>query len=236
MWGIQWCFAHNGDVARFSNDNVYDIPALGKAHGVESTFTPVGDTDSEAIFCAILNALKEEFVALPTLDILYDTIKRLCCEIVNVDNDVILNFLLGCGQYTQFAFSWPGSRPGSKVWNGLHYTLRRPPFTSVRLTDLDCSIDFSKTNGINDRMAVIATKPLTMNENWIEMKRGELIMFDKGLPYSIACDCAQVEKAGRGLSSRWRSRSISISDEITEKLPMSEPLNSSFILRDFLGV
>ena len=215
MWGIQWCFAHNGDVSKFSKANIDDLPSLGKAKGIEPTFIPVGDTDSEAIFCAILNALKAEFLTLPTLDVLYDTIKRLCCEIISDDKGVILNFLLGCGQYTQFAFSWPGSRPGSKVWNGLHYTLRNPPFTNVRLADLDYSIDFSKTNGLNDRMAVIATKPLTTNEIWLEMKRGELIMFDKGIPYSIACDCAEVEKAGRGLSSKWRRRPVDLSKNVS---------------------
>ena len=30
-------------------------------------YRPVGDTDSEAVFCAILNALKAEFDTLPTL-------------------------------------------------------------------------------------------------------------------------------------------------------------------------
>jgi len=213
MWGIQWCFAHNGDVSGFSKENIDEIPALGKAKGSDPAFNTVGDTDSEAIFCAILNALKAEFTNLPTLDVLYDTIKRLCFEIINGEEGVIFNFLLGCGQYTQFAFSWPGSRPGSKVWNGLHYTLRHPPFTVVQLTDMDYTIDFSKTNGLNDRMAVIATKPLTMNENWLEIKKGELIMFDKGVPYSIACDCAQVERAGRGLMSRWKQGTVKLSHQ-----------------------
>lgn len=224
MWGIQWSFAHNGDVPRFAKEHAEDVPRLGgrartttttKTAGEEKdgdgddvddaglSFHPVGETDSEAIFCALLNALKAEFRVLPTLDVLYDTIKRLCCEIVADDEGVICNFLLGCGQYTQFAFSWPGARPGSKVWNGLHYTLRRPPFTTVRLAD-DCgrTIDFSKVNRPTDRMAVITTKPLTVDERWVEMSRGELIMFDKGVPYSVACDCVKVEEEGRGLSSR----------------------------------
>ena len=39
----------------------------------------------------------------------------------------ILNFLLGCGTYTLFAYYWPGYQPGSSVWNGLHFVVRLPP-------------------------------------------------------------------------------------------------------------
>ena len=28
IWGIQWCFAHNRDVSRFSQENYDDIPAF----------------------------------------------------------------------------------------------------------------------------------------------------------------------------------------------------------------
>ena len=33
-------------------------------------YHPIGDTDSEAVFCAILNALRAEFNELPTLPVL----------------------------------------------------------------------------------------------------------------------------------------------------------------------
>eukprot|EP00957_Ditylum_brightwellii_P115480 8808659-Ditylum_brightwellii.AAC.1 len=79
---------------------------------VNCTYHPVGDTDSEAVFCAILHALKAEFHTLPTLPVLYQTPQRLCAEIVSrKESQSIVNFLLGCGQYTLFAYSWPGARP-----------------------------------------------------------------------------------------------------------------------------
>jgi glutamine amidotransferase len=196
MWGINWTFAHNGEVPKFTtpktnpqeenscNNNNHNfcvgtttdnIPMLGKC--VQAVYHPVGETDSEAVFCAMLNALRAEFTTLPTLPVLYEAIQRLCCEIVRGHEEkTIFNFLLGCGQFTMFAFSWPGSRDGSTVWNGLHYLVRWPPFSTAVLKDVDYAVDFSETNGEMDRVAIIATKPLTTNEKWKEFKKGELLM------------------------------------------------------------
>lgn len=141
--------------------------------------------------------------------VLYEAIQRLCSEIIRGnESETIFNFLLGCGQYTMFAFSWPGSRPGSSVWNGLHYLVRYPPFSKAKLKDIDYAVDFNDTNGEDDRVAIIATKPLTTNENWKEFKRGQLLMFDFGLPYSKPYECAAIEKCGRGLSSRVMPRGV----------------------------
>ena len=110
--------------------------------------------------------------------------------------------LLGCGRHVQFAYSWPGARPGSNVWNGLHYTVREPPFRSVALKDCDYAVDFSEcTDETRDRVAVIATKPLTTNEEWVEVERGELILFDEGVPHGVAEDCYRSEMVGHGLES-----------------------------------
>eukprot|EP00978_Attheya_sp_CCMP212_P008193 scaffold19167_cov53-Attheya_sp.AAC.3 len=203
MWGIQWSFAHNGEVPKYVNKECKDYPLLGRTNRRQTFYHPVGDTDSEATFCAILNGLRAEFTTLPTLPVLYETIQRFCSEIVS-DNEesTILNFLLGCGQYTLFAYSWPGARPGSQVWNGLYYTIRRPPFSTAKLTDVDYAVDFSQVTTPKDRVAVIATSPLTVNEEWTEFKRGQLLMFDNGHPYSELYDCDEVEQKGRGLSSR----------------------------------
>ena len=201
LWGIQWCFCHNGDMPKFSNINgPSNRCMLGKTTIDDTFYTPVGDTDSEAAFCAILNALKATFDSPPALPELYETIQSLCFEIIEgEETETICNILLGCNEYILFAFSWPGARPGSNVWNGLHYTIRQPPFTTAELIDVDYKVDFAKVTNASDRVAVVTTKPLTKNERWIEMKRGDLIMFDKGLPYSKASDCALIEKAGRGL-------------------------------------
>jgi len=197
LWGNQWTFCHNGEVPKFSTPTDHH-PTLGRT--MTKHYNAKGDTDSEAVFCAILNALRSEFRELPALPILHIFLKKLCDEIIINDNeDIIFNFLLGCGQYTLFAYSWPGSRPGSKVWNGLHYIIRQEQHSS----DLEL-----------DRIAVITTKPLTNENGWKEFQRGELILFDKGRPYSYPDTAAFVEKdsypdtaafvekEGRGLYSK----------------------------------
>jgi hypothetical protein len=158
-------------------------------------------TDSEAVFCEILNRLKAEFTeGIPTLPALHDFLSAICDEIVrDYPSETILNFLLGCGETTMFVFSWPGARPGSKVFNALHYIIREPPFSTAKLVDVDCTIDFRAVTTAEDRVAVIATKPLTEESGWREMKRGELLMFNKGKVYRTPKCCETVEKEGRGL-------------------------------------
>lgn len=203
MWGIHWTFSHNGEVPKFSHDP-HQHPVLGKTQRCDMCYHPVGDTDSEAVFCAILNGIKAEFKDLPTLPVLHKFIKKMCDEIIaGRDDDTIFNFLLGCGQYTLFAFSWPGQRPGSKVWNGLYYIVREPPFSTAKLIDCDYNIDFAQVATPGDRVAVITTKPLTNEEGWTEFKRGELLMFDHGKPYAAPEMCASVEREGRGLVSKF---------------------------------
>jgi len=208
LWGVQFCFCHNGDVPKFSaNLDFMDHPLLGKATEEGRMFHPVGDTDSESLFCAILNALRAEYDSPPTLPDLYKTVQELCDEVISGEEDTaILNFLLGCGEFTLLSYSWPGSRPGSKVWNGLFYTIRQPPFTKATLVDMDYDIDFATVATENDRVAVITTKPLTTEETWVEMKRGELLMFDRGSPYFHASACDKGEREGRGLCSKVSSK------------------------------
>jgi len=223
LWGIQFCFCHNGECPKFTNVTKDDTPLLGKTQLSGVVYRTVGDTDSEAVFCAILNALKAEFPeGLPTLPLLHECLGRLCDQIIADRHDeTIFNFLLGCGQYTLFAYSWPGSRPGSKVWNGLHYIIREPPFSTARLLDADYSIDFSTVTTPTDRVAVVTTKPLTEEPGWREFKRGELLMFDKGKPYRTPQCCEAVEREGRGLCSKSFQSKCS-----RYRIPPSPPLSS----------
>jgi len=229
MWGISFCFAHNGDVTSFdrsrfatknddpnnipkmnkTNNPIVKIPWIGRSIGVQDTgerpYNPIGATDSEAMFCAILNALRARFDTLPSLPKLHSAVQSLCNEITELDSayegTTILNFLLGCGPHIQFAYSWPGSREGSSVWNGLHYLVREPPFHSAHLSDIDYSINFATRTTEDDRIAIIATAPLTDDEDWVEINRGELLMFDDGLPHLAPEECYEAELKDHGLES-----------------------------------
>jgi predicted glutamine amidotransferase len=181
-------------------DNV--LSSLGGEQLREACYNPVGSTDSEATFCAILNALRARFQTLPSLPILYDSLQTLCQEIVAYDPEgTIFNFLLSCGPHTLWVYSWPGSRPGSKVWNGLYYTTREYPFSSCKLSDMDYSVDFSLVTSKDDCVSLIATAPLTQDEEWVELEKGELLLFDNGKPQKSIVDLFKVELQGHGLHS-----------------------------------
>ena len=54
------------------------------------------------------------------------------------------------------------------------------PFASARLSDEDLSLDFATCTTPSDRVAVIATAPLTCNEQWTAFASGELLVFQDG--------------------------------------------------------
>ena len=97
LWGIQFCFCHNGDVPKFSSSlDFLDHPVLGKSKEENRMFHPVGDTDSESLFCAILNALRAEYDSPPALPDLYKSVQQFCAEAIEGEEETaILNFLLG---------------------------------------------------------------------------------------------------------------------------------------------
>jgi predicted glutamine amidotransferase len=184
MWAVNWCFCHNGEIPLFEDKPDH---FLGKVRG-ERFYYPVGDTDSEATFCAILNAIRAQFSDnMPSLPVLYDTLQSLCQEIVDYNpHGTILNFLLACGPHVLWAYSWPGQRPGSKVWNGLHYLVQESTGSNgdtscheKALQDEDMTV---KVKG-QDNICIVATKPLSNDDAWVELKRGELLVIDSGLPY-----------------------------------------------------
>lgn len=200
MWGIEWCFCHNGEIPYFSGGKRPKLTTLCSTS--IDYYHPVGSTDSEATFCAILNALRCRFTTLPSLPVLHEALQELCSEIVRHDpSGTIFNFLLTCGPHTQWVYSWPGQRPGSTVWNGLHYTVRDYPFSHVHLADMNMTVDFFETTTPQDCVSIIATKPLTDDETWIELQRGQLIVFDQGKPYQTPYELFEVELKGHGLES-----------------------------------
>lgn len=200
LFGSQFVFAHNGDVPMFdvksSENNGRDYRDIYKGISASqrkpsSHFQPIGETDSEHVFCTILNHLQSTFDNLPSLPELYFAIHEICTYIAEQHEGTILNFLLGIGEVI-FAFSWPGSRKGSTTWNGLHYTLRNDDCPSSPMSDrcysdeLESSSDDDSVESFSSRLssgsevAVITTKPLTDDSSWTEFKKGDLLLFVNG--------------------------------------------------------
>jgi predicted glutamine amidotransferase len=154
MWGLYWSFAHNGDLKNFS-------PVL------DGRFKPVGNTDSETAFCFILQELQKTFgETKPSMKELSDKLHSLTVHIASFGN---FNFLLSNGE---FMLAHCSTRLASIV--------RKAPFTVAHLKDQDVAVDFSSLTTSNDRVAVIATNPLTENEKWTIHDPGTLLMFVEG--------------------------------------------------------
>jgi glutamine amidotransferase len=156
LWGRYWIFAHNGNLLDFA-------PALN------GSFVPVGCTDSERAFCWLLQELRSRFgsVAPPPAD-LFAAVHELTLTIASHGE---FNFLLSNGD---FLFAHASTK--------LAYIVRQAPFTQAHLNDQDVSVDFSDLTGADDRVAIIATLPLTDNETWMAMEPGTLWWFAEGAP------------------------------------------------------
>ena len=155
LWGRYWVFAHNGDLKDFH-------PKLHAA------FRPVGDTDSERAFCWLLQELAKNHAQLPDVGALTDTLRELAGPIARHGT---FNFLLSQGD----ALWAHGS-------THLHWLVRQHPFAQARLQDEDLTVNFAEHTTPHDRVALIATEPLTTGEAWQAFAPGELKVFVGGQP------------------------------------------------------
>jgi glutamine amidotransferase len=77
---------------------------------------------------------------------------------------------------------------GEALWahasTKLCYIVRQHPFATAQLADEDLAVDFRQMTTEHDRVAVIATTPLTTNETWTPFTSGELKVFVDGAVYA----------------------------------------------------
>ena len=160
LWGRYWIFAHNGTLENLS-------PPAGEF------FRPVGTTDSERAFCHMLEQLRSRFPhGEPPLEDIFSTITELTRELSPHGR---FNYLLSNGEFLI-----------AHCTDKLCYVLRHAPFAQAHLIDQDVTVDFSALTTPDDKVAVIATAPLTDNEKWTEMRPGELLVFRHGAPVIAA--------------------------------------------------
>ena len=153
--GRHWTFCHNGDLKNFA-------PRLS------GHFRPVGETDSERAFCWILQELKRRLGRhrAPT----WRQIEPVLAELAEIVSGFgPFNFIMTNGEAV---FAHASTR--------LHWTRRQHPFVTAHLVDRDLILDLSVQNGIDDRMVLVATEPLTRNEEWTAFEPGELRVFVSG--------------------------------------------------------
>ena len=90
--------------------------------------------------------------------------------------DGSFNFLLGDGRHLY-------ARCATK----LCYIIRKAPFGIASLSDDDIRIDFSTVTTPKDRVAIVATTPLTTNEMWTHGQPGDLWVFKAGRLAATLC-------------------------------------------------
>ena len=154
MWGRQWCYAHNGQLADWES-----LPL--------AVYRPVGSTDSEHAFCFLLGELRRRFDDLPASpEAIWSCLHTLCGRLRGLG---VFNLLLSDGVHL---YAYCSTK--------LAHITRRAPFGKAQLSDAELSVDFVEHTSEHDVVSVLATEPLTDNEQWVRMLPGELLVWRDG--------------------------------------------------------
>ncbi len=154
LWGQFWTFAHNGQLTGY--ENLYT-----------ANHRPVGKTDSELAFCWLLKKLDDRYPQPPeNLEGVFEYLAQCCDELRAMG---VFNMLISNGEYVM-----------SYCTNHLYWITRRAPFGKATLIDEDVEVNFQEETTPNDVVTVMATQPLTVNEQWQRMKPGEFNLFHYG--------------------------------------------------------
>lgn len=145
-------FAHNGQLPAFT--------------GIKGAYEPVGDTDSETIFCDIMNKVRSELPRDAMPEQLAKTLAGYAQEYAEAG---VFNCLLSNGDWL---FTYCSTKLASIT--------RRAPFGPAQLKDADVTVDFSAVTTPNDVVSIIATEPLTHHENWDIYEPGEWKLWQNG--------------------------------------------------------
>ncbi|WP_421621168.1 class II glutamine amidotransferase [Alkalilimnicola ehrlichii] len=165
LWGRYWTFAHNGQLHGF------------KAR--PGVYRPVGDTDSEHIFCDLLNRIQAEYTPEVADDDLLRTVVAASAEYARQG---VFNLLFSNGRWV---FTFCSTR--------MVAITRRAPFGPARLKDADVTVDFEAVTTPRDVVSVIATEALTSDERWDAYQPGEWRLWQDG----------EVVASGRESIPRW---------------------------------
>lgn len=152
LWGKNWVFAHNGQVENFT-------PQAG-------IYEPIGETDSEAIFCDLMNQVRHQLTRDAQTDQLTQVLTTLAGKYAQQG---VFNCLLSNGDWL---FTFCSTK--------LACITRRAPFGPAQLKDADVTVDFEGETTPNDVVSIIATEPLTTDENWHIYAPGEWRLWQHG--------------------------------------------------------
>ena len=153
--GREYIFAHNGTLR--------DYLSLGLG-----SFKPIGETDSEYVFCYLLGSFEQRGLR----DWTETEFEWLGAKLSQVNAFGTFNTLFSDGTHL-FCYR---DRDG---YNGLCYCHRQSPFGNIRLKDEDFDINLDEEKNPTQTGYIVATKALT-NERWQDVPWGCLLVFREG--------------------------------------------------------
>jgi len=129
-------------------------------------FSPCGETDSEQALCVLLSWMKEEGVGFSDFAWIESRLREL-------NRYGSMNMLFSNGKEL-FAYRDMNGH------TGLCLTRREAPFRKIRLHDEDWVVDLTQEKKPSERGFVIATRPLTVGEDWTDLQEGRLLVIRRG--------------------------------------------------------
>ena len=158
LFGYAHVFAHNGDIPGM----------LDESRRQPSFYLPLGDTDSESAFCLLMDRLRNELSRETVLD-LSRKLPIVQSWAKEVSRFGIFNFLLSD---TEFLYAHRTTQ--------LFYVSRECLAASECLQGAELTIRMSQPQSETQRLALVATEPLTDSEEWASLPEGEVIVFHNG--------------------------------------------------------
>ncbi|RMG61048.1 MAG: class II glutamine amidotransferase [Deltaproteobacteria bacterium] len=154
LGGKEYVFAHNGTIDHRSL-------RLGR-------FQPVGNTDSEHLFCHLLARFEEQGISK------WDeaSFQWLTEVLHETNNKGKMNLLFSEGKFL-FCYRCQFGH------TSLQFVRREAPFPRIRLQDEDWEINLEEEKSPDQAGYVVATRKLT-NERWKNFEKGELCVFLDG--------------------------------------------------------
>jgi glutamine amidotransferase len=155
LWGRLWTYAHNGQL-----EALEELPL--------DFYRPIGTTDSEYAFCWMLGLIRRRFPQPPERPrSLHEFIHRQCEQLRSRG---VFNMLLSD---SRFLYAYCTTK--------LTWITRKAPFGKASLKDAEVQVDFCRETQPGDIVTVVATEPLTHDEQWNIAHPGEFLAFKDGI-------------------------------------------------------
>ena len=153
--GRSWVFAHNGSLRGLRSIS-------------SGRYLPIGETDSELLFCHVLEWMSANWAPDPSRADYVSLHQKL----MDLNRFGTLNAVLSDGK-TLLAYH---DRRGHK---GLHYVRREAPFGRIRMQDEDFTVNLGDDKDPGERGYIVATVPLS-DEEWCPLRPAQLLAFSNG--------------------------------------------------------